>query len=65
MAAAALPVLAVGLVRGKPLDDAVAGQHATIDAEVPAYHKGTHGRILTSQLIRFVSQVGLVLAPID
>lgn len=65
VAAAALPVLAIGLVCRQPLDNAIAGQHATIDAEVPAHHEGTHGRVLACQLIRFVRQVGLVLAPVD
>lgn len=65
VAAAALPVLAVGLVCGKPLDDPVACQHATVDAEVPAHHESPHGRVFTRQLIRFVRQVGLVLAPVD
>ncbi len=67
MVAAALPVLAgaTTLVCRQALDDAVAGQHAPIDGEVPADHKGTHGGILLGQAIRFVCQICLVLAAVD
>jgi hypothetical protein len=43
---AVLPGLAAGFIRGQALDDAIAGQHAPIDREVPADHKGTHGCVL-------------------
>ncbi|KFY10575.1 hypothetical protein V492_04943 [Pseudogymnoascus sp. VKM F-4246] len=49
----------------QPLDDTVPGQHPAIDREVAAHHEGTHGRVLLRQLIRFVRQVGTVLASID
>lgn len=63
--AAALSVLAIGLVRWQTLDDAVAGQHAAIHREVPADHEGTHCRVLSRQLVRFVRQIRLVLASVN
>lgn len=48
----------------EPLNDSIAGQHASIDGKVPADHKSTHGGILLGQDIRFVGQVCLVLATI-
>lgn len=53
------------LIGWKALDDPVARKHATIDRKVPANHEGSHGGILLSEMIRFVRQVGLVLAPIN
>ena len=58
-------VAALGLPGRKPLNDAVAGQHAAIDGELPAHHEGSHSSILLSQDIRFVGKVRLVLAAID
>lgn len=46
---AALSRLAAGLIRGKALDNPVAGKHASIHGEVPADHEGTHGSVLLSQ----------------
>lgn len=63
--ATALPVLAIGFVCWQALDDAVAGQHATIHREVPADHEGAHRRVLACQLVRFVRQIRLVLPPVD
>lgn len=62
--AAALLGLAASLVRRQALDDPVAGKHAAIDREVPANHKGTHGRILLRQGVGLVLQISLVLPPI-
>lgn len=62
---AGLPVLAIGLVCGEALDDAIARQHAAVDAEVAAHHEGPHGGVLARQLICLVGQVGLILAAVD
>lgn len=63
--AAAPPGSAVGgFVRGKPLDNPVAGQHAPIDGKVPANHKCTHCGVLLSQVPRFVCEISLVLAAV-
>ena len=59
-----LPVLAAGLVHGQSLDDAVPGQHAAVYGKAPADHESPHGRVLTREYVRFVCQVGLVLATI-
>lgn len=53
-------VLAVGLVRREALDDAVAGQHPTIDGKVAAHHKGPHGGVLLGQTVGRVGQISLV-----
>lgn len=63
--AARLSLFPVCLIGGQALDNAIARHHAAIDAEVTAHHEGAHGRILASQLVRLVRQIGLVLAPID
>lgn len=64
---ATLPVLAAagGLVCGQALDDAVPGQHASIDGEVATDHESTHGSILLGQRVRLVRIVRLVLATVD
>lgn len=49
----------------KTLHDAIAGEHSTIDREIPAHHEGPHGGVLLSQAVRFVCKICLVLAPID
>jgi len=46
--AASVLAAADGLTR-QTLKDAVAGQHAPIDGEVAAHHKGTHGGVLLGQ----------------
>jgi hypothetical protein len=61
----AAPRLAAGLLGRQTLDDPVAGEHAPVDGEVPADHKGTHGCILLGQGPGFVCKIRLVLAPID
>ena len=48
----------------EPLDDAVAGEHAAVDGEVPADHKGTHGGVFLRQDIGLVCKVRLVLTPV-
>lgn len=53
------------LISWQALNDAVAGQHAAIDREVPAHHKGTHGGVFLGQIVGFVCKIGLVLAAID
>ena len=59
-------LLALARVIGrKPLDDAIASEHASIDGEVPAYHEGPHGSVLLGQGVRFVRNVRLVLPSID
>lgn len=64
--AAALAVLgAIRLVGGQALDNAVAREHAAVDAEVATHHEGAHGRVLTRQVVRLVSQVRLVLTPVN
>lgn len=66
MVTAALAVLgAIRLVGGQALDNAVAREHAAVDAEVTAHHKGAHSRVLARQVVRLVGQVRLVLAPVD
>jgi len=47
------------------LDDAVAGQHASVDREVATDHKGTHGGVLLSKNVRLVGEIRLVLAAVD
>lgn len=59
-----LPVLAVGLVCREALDDPISGQHASIDGKVPADHERSHGRVLLGKDIRFVGEIGLILAAI-
>jgi hypothetical protein len=54
-----------GIVSWQALDDAVAGKHASIDREVSADHKSTHGCILLGQAAGFVCKIRLVLAAID
>lgn len=49
----------------KTLDDPVAGKHASVDRKIPANHKGPHGSVLLSKVVRFVRKVGLVLASIN
>lgn len=56
---------ALGLGGWQPLYNAVAGEHTTIDGEVAADHKGAHGGVFLGQDIRFVGEVGLVLAAVD
>lgn len=56
---------AAGLGGGQPLDDSVAGKHATVDGEVATHHEGTHGRVFLRQRIRFVGEVRLVLTAVD
>ena len=42
--------LALARVIGRePLDDAIAGEHAAIDGEVPAHHERPHGGVLLGQ----------------
>ena len=64
-AVAAAAVLPARLVGGEALDDAVARQHAAVDAEVAADHEGAHGRVLLRQHVRLVGQIRLVLAAVD
>jgi hypothetical protein len=59
------PVPATALAGRQPLDHAVARQHASVDREVAAYHEGPHGRVLLSQPVGLVREVGLVLPAID
>lgn len=47
------------------LDDAVAGQHASVDRKVATDHKGTHGSVLLSKNVRLVGEIRLVLAAVD
>lgn len=61
---AASALLAIGFVCRKALDDPVPGQHASIHREVPAHHKSAHSRVLLSQEIRRIGQIGLVLAAV-
>lgn len=61
---AALPVFAGCLICWQSLNDAVPGEHAAIDGEVPADHKGPHGRILLGKGVRFVREIGLILATV-
>lgn len=58
-------VATLGLGHRQPLNDAVAGQHATIHREVAAHHEGSHGSVLLRQEIRFVGEIGLILAAVD
>lgn len=47
------------------LDDPIASQHPTINREVSAHHESTHGSVFLGQVVRFVSQVGLIFSTID
>lgn len=58
---AALAAAGFDVRDGQPLNDAVAGEHPTVDREVAAHHKGTHGGVLLRQEIRFVREIRLVL----
>lgn len=60
-----LLALAARLGGGHALNDAVASQHAAVDGEVAADHKGTHGGVLLGEVARLVEIVGLVLAAVD
>lgn len=62
---AALPVLPVGFVRWQTLDNSVTGQHAVVDGKASADHEGTHGGVLTRQLVRLVGKIRLILASVD
>jgi hypothetical protein len=50
---------------GKALNNAVTGQHASIDREVTAHHESTHGGVLLSQNVRFVCEIRLIFSAID
>jgi hypothetical protein len=55
-----------GIVGGREaLDNAIAGQHTTVDREVATHHEGAHGRVLLGQEVRLVRQVCLVFASVD
>lgn len=47
------------------MDDAVASEHAAVDGEVSADHKGTHSSVLLGKHSRLVREVSLVLATVD
>jgi hypothetical protein len=49
----------------KALHDSIPGKHPTIDREVSAHHEGPHGCILLGKAVRFVGEIGLVLATVD
>ena len=53
------------VISGQPLNNTVAGEHAAVDREVAADHKGTHGCILLGQAAGFVREICLILASID
>jgi len=55
---------AAGLIGRQPLNDPVSGQHAPVDREVSAHHKGPHGGVLLSQHVRLVCEVRLILAAV-
>lgn len=61
---AASPLLAVGLVCRKTLDNTVPGQHATVDGKVSAHHERTHGGVLLGQHVRCVCKIRLILATV-
>jgi hypothetical protein len=63
--AAPLPGLAARLIGRQALDNPVAGKHASVDGEVPADHKGTHGCVFLGQRLGLVGKIRLVLPPID
>ena len=50
---------------GEALDDAVAGQHTSVDGEVAADHKGTHGGVFLSEHVGLIGQIRLVFAAVD
>lgn len=56
---------AASVLSRQALDDAVAGQHASVDREVATDHKGTHGSVLLSKNVRLVGEIRLVLAAVD
>jgi hypothetical protein len=60
----ASPLLAVGLVYRKTLDNTVPSQHAAVDGEVSAHHECTHGGVLLGQHVRFVCKIRLILAAV-
>lgn len=62
---AALSTTAAAVGRRQALHNAVAGEHASIDREVTAHHKGTHSSILLGQQVGLICQVCLVLSAVD
>lgn len=62
---ARLSALAARLGGGHALNNAVAGQHATVYREVAAHHEGSHGSVLLRQASRLVEVVSLVFATVD
>lgn len=49
----------------KPLNDAIAGQHATVHGEVAAHHEGTHGGVFLGQRVGLIREIRLILASVD
>jgi hypothetical protein len=58
-------VAATALIRRQSLNNAIACQHTSIDRKVAAHHERPHSRVLLSQPIGLVGEIGLVLSAID
>jgi hypothetical protein len=65
----AIPVLtslsASTVTSRQSLNDTIPREHSTINREVLAHHKGTHGCVLLSQPVGFVCKICLVFSTVD
>jgi len=65
MAASSGTMSAPLLIRRQSLNDTISCQHASIHRKISADHKCTHSCVLLSQSVALVSEISLVLPPID
>jgi hypothetical protein len=58
-------VPATALIGRQSLNNTIACQHTSVHGKVPAHHKRTHSRVLLSQAVGLVGEIGLIFSAID